>query len=190
MEFLIGVIIVLLLIGVGIEILKRIFEVISKRFGISSTTTYLRHVGGIPHLDQGADVSLSLISKTDEIHINTSHIISLNRVKRAECVEEHQLNKVQVSLIEQAVANGALLNSLSSFVSAMSGHGTHQREYYLQFLSIDYINRENEQQTALFLIPTVDEVRENRGFVNDVNKRVGYVPEKTNNPDRLNPYRL
>lgn len=186
MEFLI---VLILLMGVALMIIRRIGQLLSKGLGFSSHIVGLKHVGGVPFLDEGSTVNVGVKRKYSELHINDSHILPLQRVTKAEYKKEHQLVENHKNAIQRAVSKGILLGALSPLVSAMSGHGIHKQEDTLHFLAIDYIDRENEPQTALFLLTEVSkgDIWE---FVDDVNKRVGYVPEPQVKPDRFNPYRL
>lgn len=186
MEFLI---VLILLMGVALMIIQRIGKLISKGLGFSSHIVGLKHVSGVPFLEEGSTASIGVRRKKNEIQINDSHLLPLQRVKRAEYKKEHQLVETHKNAIQKAVSKGVLLGSLSPLVSAMSGHGIHKQEDTLHFLAIDFIDRENQPQTALFLLTEVSkgDIWE---FVDDVNKRVGYVPEQNGKPDHLNPYRM
>ncbi len=113
-----------------------------------------KHVLGIPGI--GTGISAKVVTNKDNITINNTQIIPMDRFQFARGVsaQEIVLDDQQKSVILRGIAGGLLLGPIGAVVGGMSGLGTKQqkKEVTQHYIQLTYTNKDNEQIDALFLV--------------------------------------
>jgi hypothetical protein len=137
----------------------------------------LQHIDGIHDIKK--DVETIFYLYPDKITFNNVQTLPLSRVKKTEVITEKQINEKQKSVIKRAVAGGIILGPLGALVGSASGIGTKKVQENIYMFSIDFINKDNEESSALFLIKSKSYVSIAKHISDRINSKIGYIPTVT-----------
>ena len=152
--------------------------------GYSYSLTSMIHIGGIPFLEEGKKTNMG--SKEKELEINKTHTLPYDRIKNIQYVAEHELVDKQKSVIKRAIAGG-LLGPVGAIVGAVSGVGTKKVREPQYYLTLEFLDKENKEKTAVFLVEKLDwDVAPK--FVKDLREKVGINDEPK--PSFVNKYEI
>ncbi|EPD81994.1 hypothetical protein [Paenibacillus sp. HGH0039] len=134
-----------------------------------------KHVLGIPGI--GTGISAKVVTNKDNITINNTQIIPMDRFQFARGVsaQEIVLDDQQKSVILRGIAGGLLLGPIGAVVGGMSGLGTKQqkKEVTQHYIQLTYTNKDNEQIDALFLVDRDKKYCD--GVADHINKETGKI---------------
>lgn len=138
----------------------------------------LIHVGGIPTVNEGIEVLFYL--HQDKISINKKQFIPLSRIKGTQVIQECELTEKSRSVIKRAIVGGVLLGGIGAVVGGMSGLDKGKRQQNNHYFSIDYVDKNGNEQYAVFLIAKkVSFLTKVETISKKINDKIGYVPPVT-----------
>ncbi|MYL53754.1 hypothetical protein GLW08_10440 [Pontibacillus yanchengensis] len=160
---------ILVFIYVGVVLADK--EKKEKR-GYSSIIVGLKYIGGIAGLKEGEEIQIETMN--DHLLLNEKHKLRLEQVKRVQYLSEDNLVEKQKSVIKRAIVGGLLLGPLAAIVGGISGVGKKESKETHHFLSLDYTDKNGEEQTAIFLAGFLAK-GSSSDFIDDVHQKIGYV---------------
>jgi hypothetical protein len=140
--------------------------------GIRVQVEELTHISGIPNLADGVKTTISVYE--DILTFNENISLRVVQVLRVQFLEETQLIEKQKSVIKRAVVGGLLLGPAAAIVGGISGVGTKTSKKKQYFLSIDFVDKEGVENTALLISPHDEWYL--KEFIKYVNDKIGYKP--------------
>ncbi|TPG71140.1 hypothetical protein EEL31_23720 [Brevibacillus laterosporus] len=137
----------------------------------------LIHVTGLENIQQGEEVNFSAYK--DKIVINNKITLPLQRVKKTQVYDGQQILEYEKSVIKRALIGGLITGGIGAIVGGLSGIGTKKKVQELVYLSVEFVNKNEQEQALLFAV--ADPSLTVQGTLNQMSKKfnkiIGYKPE-------------
>lgn len=121
----------------------------NKKIG-KTTPIIFRHIQGMPNLKEGIIIEIS--SNKESINIDDKYFIPKNKVKSKIITNSKVLNEIQKSVIQRSLLGIVVAGPLGAIVGGMSGIGTKKKTELVHFLTLDYIDENDIEHSALFAL--------------------------------------